>query len=1038
MAKLLDKQPHYEGEKYVWDAFGGQLPSDWVVYNNRSVNGREYDFCILAPSIGLFIVEVKGWQPVHILTVVDQNTILLVGKENPEGSPRNQARGYRFDLLQKIRQELGMNPLVMSLVCYPFISKQEYFAHGLNVVSEVSETIIADDFRNQEALQQKFMQRYHIDQNIKHDTLDAKRLALIRHHFEPNYDLKQDKKILNPGYSRLRIITHEIDAQQANIIVAEYFSGIKEIIFVPSDQSRQILLDTLDEYFSARNIHPFEGDLAVGKPSGPFLVRGDHFAIFNFEIEVIGNLREIVAQDIVIEEGVYDDDIRSVLCKLSQISSYNFQQYEIEHAPCDKNILVTAGAGTGKTYSMVSRVAFLCNKTTDAIVDLVAHIVMITFTNDAADHMKVRLKAMFMNYFILTGNEKYMHMIEAMNQLQVSTIHKFAIQLLQQNCMYMGMGYDSQITNETYQRGMLYHHYLDEFIRAKNEANPDFSQQLPIPAYQLEDLLLSFSEQLYSQSVDIKELSPQKWGAPPNILPFFNELIEQVMVKAEKDYAALLQTSNLLSLKACMIQMHHFVQQHALRKGKNQYKYIFIDEFQDTDHVQIDTIVNLQHLFGPQCHLFLVGDLKQSIYRFRGVSLSAFDQVVAVDGVKTWMFYSLTRNYRTDCRLLNKFHSIFTDLGLHKWLPYDQKCDRLTSQLVKEYATDELVRRVDTHTRNQKKFQRDLVGEIRYQIQQLNKLSQQKKLSPAERTIAVLVRYNRQIQDVVSSAAQEGITVQVSQGGDLYQLPSTRDLYKLMLAITHPQDVADLANLIMSNYVSLSIDLSSISGKNMDEKRTELVHLLDEYFMLCLGKTWAQLIVDFATRPILVVLRDIYEEVKPWSHFKDEAAQLAYRQNYECLIEKLVGRYAREYLTSNKILTFLEINITTYQEEASRRVTHIDDGIRVVCTTVHKAKGLEYGTVILPFTNDDLTKINRGLLNVHYYDGKVSYRINLGQYEPISNGVFDEELEIREQIQEEFRILYVAMTRAIRNFVWFHDLDSAREICWANELGAAE
>ena len=195
MAKLLDKQPHYEGEKYVWDAFGGQLPSDWVVYNNRSVNGREYDFCILAPSIGLFIVEVKGWQPVHILTVVDQNTILLVGKENPEGSPRNQARGYRFDLLQKIRQELGMNPLVMSLVCYPFISKQEYFAHGLNVVSEVSETIIADDFRNQEALQQKFMQRYHIDQNIKHDTLDAKRLALIRHHFEPNYDLKQDKKI---------------------------------------------------------------------------------------------------------------------------------------------------------------------------------------------------------------------------------------------------------------------------------------------------------------------------------------------------------------------------------------------------------------------------------------------------------------------------------------------------------------------------------------------------------------------------------------------------------------------------------------------------------------------------------------------------------------------------------------------------------------------------------------------------------------------------------------------------------------------------
>lgn len=107
MAKLIDQEPKYEGEKKVWHAFSKNLPTDWVVYNTRSVNGREYDFCVLAPNVGLFIVEVKGWHPYGILTVVNSNTIFLEGKENPEDSPRGQARGYRFDLLTKIQGKHG-------------------------------------------------------------------------------------------------------------------------------------------------------------------------------------------------------------------------------------------------------------------------------------------------------------------------------------------------------------------------------------------------------------------------------------------------------------------------------------------------------------------------------------------------------------------------------------------------------------------------------------------------------------------------------------------------------------------------------------------------------------------------------------------------------------------------------------------------------------------------------------------------------------------------------------------------------------------
>ena len=56
MAKLVDNEPQYEGEKKVWNLFGSKLPSNWVVYNNRSVNGREYDICVIAiyDSVSIF------------------------------------------------------------------------------------------------------------------------------------------------------------------------------------------------------------------------------------------------------------------------------------------------------------------------------------------------------------------------------------------------------------------------------------------------------------------------------------------------------------------------------------------------------------------------------------------------------------------------------------------------------------------------------------------------------------------------------------------------------------------------------------------------------------------------------------------------------------------------------------------------------------------------------------------------------------------------------------------------------------------------
>ena len=1030
MAKLIDTEPEYFGEQKVWKDFGKNLPQNWIIYNNRSVNGREYDFCVMAQELGLFIVEVKGWNPNNVLAVVNKNTIFMANQANPEDSPRGQARGYRFALLNKIRKEMGMNPLVMSFVCYPFISREMYREKALNIVSEENETIFMEDLNDPTLLYSKFINRYEIDKTAKHESLDAKKYALLRHYFEPQFNLKEEVDNLNPGYSRLRTLYSDVSDEILDEIIKEYFKGIKEIVFVDSSKIMLTMINKIEDSFNERNICSVKSNLAIGKTTYSSKNENNYYSIFNFEIYVVNNLKDFIDEEIVVEEGECSKKVKEVLEKLSAVSSFNFQQYEIEHAPIDKNILVTAGAGTGKTYSMVSRIAYLCNKNTDSVVDISSDIAMITFTNDAAENMNKRIKQMFMNYFVLTANEKYMHLIEDMSQMKISTIHKFAISLLKKDCMRLGLGYDCQISSETYNRKKIYHKNLNEYIERKTEENPQFKYQLVMPNYELEELLIQFSNKLYNMSVDIKDIDIGDIGTSIENIPYFNELIERVVIRSEKEYSDIVKESNLLSLNDCMIQIHNLIKNKVLTKQGNNYKYIFVDEFQDTDDVQIEIITQLKQIFGKQCRLFIVGDLKQSIYRFRGASLSAFEKVLNTDDIGEWGKYSLNRNYRTDRRLLEEFDKVFSFMGDKKVLPYQAENDCLTSQIEKQYESNKLVRKIDIDRRDLKEFYKSFFDEVKNQINEIEILSRTEKLNSDEQTIAILVRYNYQVKAIVDEANKAGIPVKVSSGGDLYKLPSTMDLYKLVMALTHPNNNIYLVNLLQSKYVDLDLNIARISGLSEEEKTCELIRVLDEYFMLYMGKTWNQIIAEFETRPVLVVLRDIYEAVKPWTHFKAFGIQKSYKENYECLIEHILSRYSREYLTINMVYEFLKINITTYQTEAARESVTNSTEVQIICTTIHKSKGLEYGTVMIPFTYDDISNINSGKLNVNILDKKIEYGISLNKQGMSLSGGFNQEREIKEKVCEESRILYVAMTRAIRNLVWFEDKD-VKEESWA-------
>jgi ATP-dependent exoDNAse (exonuclease V) beta subunit len=302
------------------------------------------------------------------------------------------------------------------------------------------------------------------------------------------------------------------------------------------------------------------------------------------------------------------------------------------------------------------------------------------------------------------------------------------------------------------------------------------------------------------------------------------------------------------------------------------------------------------------------------------------------------------------------------------------------------------------------------------------------------RTIAILVRNNWQVDLIVEEAKKRNLFIEVNSGGDLYELDSTHDLYKLVLALVHNHESVYLINFIRSNFVNVKLNFDELYSMSESEKYAILTDLLNNYFTQKMNISWAHIIKDINIQPILFTIRNIYNKLMPWTKFSSNYyRQKHYIENYELLFEKIINFTRVDALTINEIYKFLKINILTGQKAFSRSGSVENDGIRIICTTVHKSKGLEYGTVIMPYTNDDISDPKNVKLEANYVNDQLSYYVKFNKKIDEYNNNFDYTQEISEQMCEESRILYVGMTRAIRNFIWINNVDRNTKISW-NEM----
>ena len=1059
------------------------LADDAIIYRNRQIFGKEFDACVLLPRKGILVVEVKGWREKSVLRVDSDNAIVIrAGDGEVKSNPQKQARGYRFALENFIRQGAGLRPLVVQMVSLPQISANFFKECRLDTVLEESFTLLKEDFSDKAAFYRKINEALAYASQWNRDAFSEMAMLKVRGLFEAEIDGGEQDKAEPPApvsncrrdYSRFYYVPSDDETLERTVseMTGQYLSGCKLYCVFSSAKQLSLALSALDAALMKKGIrrngenleNAFDEEIRHSPEySGQGGITG-----FHFSFSLIHQNRGVPHAPLCVMNGDCSDEERMFLTFLSENSVFNAEQYFVEHADSDKNIMIRAGAGTGKTYAMISRIAYICYTQNAPLEDMAERILMITFTNEAAEQMASKLKAYFRNLCVLCANQPWsrecLMMIAHIDQMQISTIHSYAKTLMSQLGSEFGYGIDLNVTSSEYQRRQKVIACIDEHIRDKRrEKGRDYMASLHMPVYEIRDNILDFIGKLRNQSVNISALEAANFGTIPENSSFreFHELLVHVIPTVEREYEQELLENNKIHLGALMSFLHRAAHSPSglakLREmGQDCRQFLFVDEFQDTDDVQIDILLKIASALNYR--MFLVGDIKQCIYRFRGAEEKAFDRVGAAEHPDDWLQFSLRRNYRTDSMLLDMFDKSFTRWNAQEnaLLEYRRDVDRLIgtrdyNRYLAKY-TDKFYRCLSIRREGERIPA--LMEEIRRIQRRIQYETEQgRTLSAKEKSVAILVRENWQAELIRSECAKQNIMVETNTGGDLYASQPALDMLTLVNALVHFDEADYLYAALRSNFFRVNFPKSHLyhiraqirngEWRNQAQEKdiaNRLMKMMSPSLSQLPGHgqdtKWEYLIQRLRVDPVLQIMREIYNALEPWKKYAgdDLRKQHEYQLNVDLLFEQIINACNIDRLTVNTLREHLFSCVISHASVESRRPPEQADEIPIQCVTVHKAKGLEYGHVILPYASFrmDYVKPSRLHVNAAQTPGgvQIGYSLSIGK-DVLQNNYYDPKAEETEKTREEARILYVAMTRAIRSFSWI-ELQCRKNLCWQN------
>lgn len=442
------------------------------------------------------------------------------------------------------------------------------------------------------------------------------------------------------------------------------------------------------------------------------------------------------------------------------------------------------------------------------------------------------------------------------------------------------------------------------------------------------------------------------------------------------------------------------------KRYQNRFAYLMVDEFQDTNDQQRQLIYLLcgdssQCLAGQK--LFVVGDPKQSIYGFRGADVSVFKRVQQDIKATGGVNLQLSRNFRSLDKVLNFVNDTFEDV-----IGCDTKQDVVFEALDHEREGIEADKPVLFELQYDDSYDADVygdkyLGEARNLVHTLAELHEQ---GQAYGEMAVLMRTMSKIQYVVLALQEADIPYDLVDGRGFYQQQEVLDLINLFTYLENPSRTLELVGILRSPYVGLT-----------DAAITDAV--FSEGGIATVVPT---VISELVAAAKLLPLTLLWEEV--WRRLEVEQLLLGQELGENKLANaKKLRQLAMEFAAQGSNGT-LGSWIKHIRELRSADVKETTANLArtdcVTLMTIHKAKGLEYKTVFVPFLESsskhdaDMIAYKQGIglgISVGVSYGNPVFG-GTGGFEP--SGVLSmlrEAAKLKEH-EEKARVLYVAMTRA--------------------------
>lgn len=700
------------------------------------------------------------------------------------------------------------------------------------------------------------------------------------------------------------------------------------------------------------------------------------------------------------------------LCQLPLNKVFNHEQYNIEHFNTSDMLIVKAAAGTGKTTVMIDRIMFLL-----ATVENLrpADIAMITFTNKATASMIGKLQKRAMAMFDLTQKKHWYEVMEELSQMQISTIDSFFYTVLKNDGSVLGYGTDSSIKSFIHERKRILGEIVNDFF--KQQAHRNFLDANVMPIYEYVDKAFNMWEKLHSRGYFEDAIEGMDFGtAADKQDQIINENLQRIIVEAEKRYQLFKKKHNAYTINDIKADMDALTRSDDFVMRQTKFRFLFIDEFQDTDNSQIRSAAWLQKKMG--CQLFVVGDVKQSIYRFRGAEESAFEvlqKCLKQNGVLKEHICeeNLKKNYRTAAGVMNVMNNLFAqweNSGLLVWDGSVMPCIESQGNLhkVKCRRNDDMI-----------------IPEIQ-------------KWMPISKHICVLTRTNKQVTKVAGMCRAEGISCRAKLSGGFYRSEPVRDLYALLGALLYPEDTRRLYNLLLTPYTAMVPDGEMLARMQGDEETVRA------YLEGLLAKDgWHGILKRQRVEPFFPMMDELFDQLRPleryaclrrnnfplYGHSADADYDVdCYLLNFNKLMRILYENFTGEYASLLGVFAFLENKMQTdRKEDCVYPDKKTEEGKCLVeVMTVHKAKGLEFETVILPYMNmpffqDEDYDEFKGFITDER-SGQLTVGWAFQHRGKLRRNIFYDEMMTDEQQaarREEARILYVAMTRAIENLICF-------------------